>query len=445
MWLLPLLDRVSTFAAKTYYRVTVAGERVPPEGPALLVANHPNALLDPALVAAAARRPVRFLAKEPLLRDRAVGWLVRGVGAIPVYRAQDDPATVGRNEGSFRAAHEALNGGAAVGIFPEGISHDLPAMAPLKTGAARIALGAARRLGGPFPIVPLGLSFRAKARFRSEALVLVGSPVEWSDLVRPDYGTAEVRELTRRIAAALHDQTLNLAAWEDAPLVEWAAEIYSAHFGDARDAPARAAVEREATRILVRERERGSGEWEGLAREVRRHARSLQRLGLRPPDLESAPSAGTAARWTIRNVGMLLTTAPLGLAGSILFYLPYRATGFLVDRLNITPDARSTYRTLGGALLFTLWIMMLATVVGVVARSGWAAAAAVVVLPFLALFALNFRDRWTYARDRARRFLLLRSRERWRRELEARQRRIAERLHEVRASADAGAAVPADL
>ena len=64
----------------------------------LLVANHPNSLLDPAMVAVAARRPVRFLAKAPLFSDRLVGFLVRGAGSIPVYRKSDDPSQVGRNE-----------------------------------------------------------------------------------------------------------------------------------------------------------------------------------------------------------------------------------------------------------------------------------------------------------------------------------------------------------
>lgn len=78
------------------------GERVPRDGPVLLVANHPNSLLDPMLVAAAARRPVRFLAKAPLFTDKRVGWLMRAVGAIPVYRRSDDPAQMERNEEMFR-------------------------------------------------------------------------------------------------------------------------------------------------------------------------------------------------------------------------------------------------------------------------------------------------------------------------------------------------------
>src|SRR5687767_14443711 len=122
MWLAPFLSHVSNAALRVYYRLHRAGGAVAPNGPVLLVANHPNSLLDPAMVALAARRPVRFLAKAPLFTDPLVGFLVRGAGSIPVYRKADDPSQVSRNEEMFRAVHDALGGGAAGGIFPEGVS-----------------------------------------------------------------------------------------------------------------------------------------------------------------------------------------------------------------------------------------------------------------------------------------------------------------------------------
>ena len=127
------------------------------------IRSYYDSLFDPVLVQVVARRPVRFLAKAPLFTDRRVGWLVRGAGAIPVYRASDDPALLDRNVDMFRAVHAALAGGDAVGIFPEGLSHSDPGLAPLRTGAARIALG----VGHAFPILPVGLVFRAKDVFRS--------------------------------------------------------------------------------------------------------------------------------------------------------------------------------------------------------------------------------------------------------------------------------------
>ena len=90
MWLAPILSQVSNAALRVYYRLHRGGGTVPPNGPALLVANHPNSLLDPAMVALAARRRVRFVAKAPLVTDPLVGFLVGGAGSMPVYRKADD-------------------------------------------------------------------------------------------------------------------------------------------------------------------------------------------------------------------------------------------------------------------------------------------------------------------------------------------------------------------
>ncbi|HKP76600.1 MAG TPA: 1-acyl-sn-glycerol-3-phosphate acyltransferase, partial [Longimicrobiaceae bacterium] len=220
VWLLPAFSALSRNALKLFYRLTLSGDEVPRAGPVLLVANHPNSLLDPAMVAAVARRPVRFLAKAPLFEMKLIGLLVKGSGSIPVYRAQDNVGSPEQNQDTFRAVWTALGEGAAVGIFPEGTSHSEPSLVPLKTGAARIALGAAARTGGAFPILPVGLSFRDKAIFRSDALAVVGDAVAWDDLAPlgpEDRDT--VRELTRRIDEALRDVTLNLERWEDRPLV----------------------------------------------------------------------------------------------------------------------------------------------------------------------------------------------------------------------------------
>ena len=170
-----------------YYRVERVGGEVP-EGPVLLVANHSNGLLDPALVVATASRWPRFLAKSTLFGMPLVGWLVRGAGSIPVHRRQDAGADVEKNRETFEAVRDALAAGGAVCLFPEGISHSSGRLEPLKTGAARIALGAAAA-GTGVRVVPVGLNFQEKAAFRSTVLVAYGPPFApdgWLDRYRAD-------------------------------------------------------------------------------------------------------------------------------------------------------------------------------------------------------------------------------------------------------------------
>jgi glycerol-3-phosphate O-acyltransferase/dihydroxyacetone phosphate acyltransferase len=431
MWLAPFLSHVSNAALRIYYRLHRAGGAVPPNGPVLLVANHPNSLLDPAMVAVAARRPVRFLAKAPLFTDPLVGFLVRGAGSIPVYRKADDPSQVSRNEEMFRAVHDALAGGAAVGIFPEGLSHSEPSLAPLKTGAARIALGTLAAHGIRIPIVPVGTIFRDKNVFRSEALVTVGRPVAWEDL-SPDAGGdgRAARELTERIDRALRDVTVNLERWEDAALVELAEAIYAAEFGKASDAAEWVGRLRTTTELLTHLRSTEEGAVP-LAKDVTRHARILQRLGLRPRDVVEDPQRPGTVWWLLRRLplGGVIPLVILAV-GTAVFVVPYRLTGIVERRARPRDDVRATHKVLAGAIVFPLWIIAVSLVTG--ASAGiLAGLLAFVALPALGLFTLGLHEQWSQARAEASRYLTLRRRRETIEELRDQQRELAIRLNAV--------------
>ena len=428
-WLHAVLPLVSRAAAAVYYRIRYGGEAVPGAGPVLLVANHPNSLHDPMLVAAAAGRPVRFLAKAPLFDDPKTSWLVKAAAAIPVYRRADDPSQMRRNVDVFRAVHEALAGGAAVGIFPEGLSHSEPALAPLRTGAARIALGAARATGGAFPVIPVGLVLRRKDVFRSEALVLRGQPVEWHDLAARGAEDAEaVREMTDRIERALRDVTLNLESWQDRPLVECAVRVWEAERGAGYEPGERVTRLKASTRILAEVRQRGDEEARSLAAELESHRRRLERLRLRPADLGAEVGVGRALAWTVRRAHLMLPLAALiGVAGFLAFYPPYRFTGWIVSRVRLAQDERSTWKLLVGIGIYGAWLV--AVTVGLtLAVERRAGLLALIGLPAIGMIGLTVRERWRGSWADARRFFLLRSRRRLVATLKAEQARLAASL-----------------
>ena len=100
--LYPVLRAVVAFALRSFYRLevrAVPGAPVPTEGPVLFVGNHPNGMVDPAILFAVLPRQVTFLAKSTLFQLPVLGALLRGLGALPVYRKQDDPSLMTKNEG----------------------------------------------------------------------------------------------------------------------------------------------------------------------------------------------------------------------------------------------------------------------------------------------------------------------------------------------------------
>lgn len=431
MWLYRAMPVISELATRAYYRVTVAGARVPATGPVLLVANHNNSLVDPALVASTAGREVRFLAKAPLFTHPLIGWLVKAVGSVPVYRQQDDPTKLSQNLDSFRAVHEVLARGDAVGIFPEGISHSGAQLAPLKTGAARIAIGTAAIIGTDFPIVPMGLVFRDRNAFRSEAHVIIGEPFRWDDLVGDLTNRSAVRELTARIEASMRAVSLNLEEWEDEPLVRAAEAVWRAEFGAAHEPAAELQRLRVTTEALGALRRGRAEQWRETATELRGHDRALRRLGLTPEALATEPSLGDALRWALPRLPFLVLL-PVSILGTLVFWIPREGTARVAAELarREGDDALVTYRVLTGAVVFLAWIALLSALVG--ARWGWAwGTVAALVQPLWAFAALAVGERRQRGFRIVRRYVL-RHLERPRiARLRERQRALAEKLRHL--------------
>lgn len=206
-------------------RINLNISNIPKSGPTILVANHPVTFLDPLLVAAATRRPVHFLAKGAIFKNKLTRAIFKAFNMIPIYRAQDSLRDMSKNQDTFKYCYEHLEQGGLILIFPEGVSVTDRTIKSLKTGAARIALGAEQRndfkLG--VKIVPIGLTYEAPHQFRKDVLVNVGKPVLATDF-KTDHEENEkraVREMTEEIRIRLTDLVLNVEEEENAVLVDF--------------------------------------------------------------------------------------------------------------------------------------------------------------------------------------------------------------------------------
>lgn len=431
MWLYRAMPVFSSVATRAYYRVTVAGSRLPASGPVLIVANHNNSLVDPALVSATADRPVRYLAKAPLFTHPLIGWIIRGVGSVPVYRQIDDPSKISQNLDSFRDAHRVLAEGSVIGIFPEGISHSAPRLAPLKTGAARIAIGAAEQLGTDFPIIAVGLVFRDRDAFRSEAHVIYGEIFRWDDLVGDITNRSAVRELTERIEAAMRRVSVNLEQWEDEPIVRMAEAVWRAEFGAERSPAAEVERLRVTTAALQALREGGDGPWRETALALKAHGRALRAVGLSPEDLVHQVTAGEVVRWMLKRLPVV-PLLPISLVGGLFFWAPKQLTvtaaAWVARREG--DDALVTHRVLVGGVVFPIWFVA----TSVIAGAWWGAGAGIASLllqPLWAFAALAVGERRQAMATAIRRYLLRRVIADRLEPLRQRQHALAARLKEL--------------
>jgi 1-acyl-sn-glycerol-3-phosphate acyltransferase len=376
---------------RLFYRVERTGLDVP-DGPVLLVANHANGLLDPAIVVVTSRRRPRFLGKSTLFSIPVVGWFVRQVGTIPVFR-RTDGADTSRNEEMFRAVQAALASGDAVCLFPEGISHSSGRLEPLKTGAARIALGAAAK-GVPVRVVPIGLNFQDKEVFRSSVIVTYGAPIDCGPLAAGHAAdpVEAVRALTGEIATRLRDGMIEAEPTSDADLVARVERVYSAARGLDR-APA-AVVER---RRLVAEgmrtlRERDPERFALLYEQLRRYERRLARFGLTEDAVNRRVPLAAAVRLAARESALAAILWPLIAAGVLAFAVPYQLVRLATVGLRASLDLQATVKIGLGLVFYPMWVCGLAWAAWRAWGGTWGLAA-LLALPALAVATILAQER----------------------------------------------------
>jgi 1-acyl-sn-glycerol-3-phosphate acyltransferase len=174
-----------------YSSIEIMGrERIPSDGPVILAASHHNALVDALIAGWIAPRRVTLTAKATLMDNVLLRWLFPLVGVVPLRRAKDENAKnagttpdIQRNASAFVYILDVLEKGGMILIFPEGISHSNAELAPLKTGASRIALEARDKRGiRNLRIIPLGLSFEDKGNPGTAVLAEVGESIALDSL-----------------------------------------------------------------------------------------------------------------------------------------------------------------------------------------------------------------------------------------------------------------------
>jgi hypothetical protein len=295
-----------------------------------------------------------------------IGWFARAFDSIPVYRKQDNVSTAG-NRGTFALARTLLQRGGAIAIFPEGTTHSDPRLRELKTGAARIALGASIRVS----IVPTGLYYTAKQTFRSSALVYFGTPIDVEPEPVDESGEPNpqaVDRLTEKIERALADVTLQADSHAALELIARAERIFSA--GEEGDLARELALRQQFVAGYRYLRERDPARLARLESQVVRM------------DVEVTPKVRMDAATILR-----LVVLPIAIIGAAIHWPIYRLIGFIATYFSRKEDELiATIKIIGGLVLYPLFWIGAAIFAGTF-RAGYAIVV-LIALPLLGYVAL---------------------------------------------------------
>ncbi len=417
------LRAFSSFVLRLFYKVRVEGSDPAPRGAVIYVGNHPNALVDPGLLLAVIGRQLTMLAKAPLFKMPIIGWVLKAVDALPVYRIKDDPtgATLSGNKATVDQSTSVLVRGGALMLFPEGRSHSEPSLGELKSGAARMAQSVAQQ-GVPVRIVPIGIVYAEKHRFRSDVRVTFGQPL----VVEAGTG-AQAREVTEQINAALTALTLNLAQWEDLPLLQTAEALYALRAGKPAADPDRLRAFAQGVKVL---REESPQELEPLQARLASFHRRLELVQATPEHLAVAYSPQRVSRFVLRNLLALLTGLPLFALGMAVFAIPFWIP-WTVSRLTRAEwDMEGTVKLVTAIFVAPLWGAVIGWTVHHFFGTGWAVAAVIAALP-LALFTRYFLERRAEAWRDTKVFFALVRRRRLKRLLHAEAEELSLRIEQA--------------
>ncbi len=394
-------------AVRLYFRhIEVQGaERLPASGPVLIAANHPAAFTDVMVLATRLPRRLHFLAMSALFEPWIRGLGLRLVGALPVYRSEDDPAQTFRNDSTFCACHEILDRGGVVLIFPEGGNETDRRLARMKTGAARLALAQEERTGeqGRLTLLPAGLHFEDRTAYQSDVVLSLGEPIDLAPY-RAQSGShprEAVLRLTGALQTALEELFLHIPEPAVTGLVHDLEHLYLDERKPGGDPGVALEVGRQVSECVEYFRHTDPERVYRLWRRTAGYRRKLEALELEDAALVEIERRPESTLATVRDIALGAVGLLPALLGGLIHYLPYRACEVIARRFASHPTQITSARIVAGLVLLPLSYGVLAlllwTRTGLGPRRIAAALAAVVGL---GLFAPGY-FRWL-ARQRAR-------------------------------------------
>ncbi|SCU85562.1 LAME_0D01838g1_1 [Lachancea meyersii CBS 8951] len=280
------------------------------------------------------------------------------------YASKIDNTTV------FQNVFNHLHSNGCVGIFPEGGSHDRPSLLPIKAGVAIMALGAAA--ADPtmkVSVVPCGINYFHRNKFRSRAVLEFGQPIIVDGEMGKRYqqnAREETSDLLEKITQALYAVTVNAPDYETLMTIQAARRLYrpiSMKNGNSH-LPLSLVVEMNRRLLVGYSKYKDDPRIKHLKSMVLQYNNKLFALGLRDhqvPELNPTGSKWTLLMTLLTRLILLLFYVFLSLPGTVLF-MPVFVTCHYYAQRKAEDGLKKSLVKLKGTDLLATWKLLVALV-----------------------------------------------------------------------------------
>jgi 1-acyl-sn-glycerol-3-phosphate acyltransferase len=396
-----LLKLIVKIALKVFYtdiHIRIKGQ-LPKDGPLIVVSNHPNTFMDPIVIASILPQQVYFLTNGSVFKNPLVGWLLGKMHMIPIYRKEDVNGQTPDNRASFARCFDFLAGKGTLLIFPEGSSVHERRLRKLKTGTARIALGAEaeHNFNLRVNILTIGLNYSDPIRFRSELFINVDAPISVA-AYQAHYlkdPVEAVNQLTEDIRIRLEKHVIVTRHQEEDNLVRSIEAVYKSRLvselGIEEEEPEQ---EFRLTRNILEAirffEENAPDKVQELQAKLADYKTRLQQLGLKDEVFRNKRIKQGFYNSLVKALYMIICF-PVYLFGLLNNYVPYiipsRVARLITrDEVYIAPIMMTT-GIFSFSICYTLQIMLFHQLI---ANSGWLTLAYAVSLPVSGFFVLHY-------------------------------------------------------
>ncbi len=369
---------------------------IPDAGPVIFVANHNSAFMDPILLAVLINRPIYFLARGESFKNILVSKFFSTINMLPVYRPEVAPDKVHRNKSVFIKCFQHLKEGKAILIFPEGFSETVRKLRPLKTGTARIALGAEQQYNFDLgvKIVPIGINYSNPHHFRSNVILNFGKAINLNNFKNLyQFNEKEaVTELTDEIRMAMEELLVVINDDRLHRLIEQIEKLYQSTGGEV-DLEMRATDDFHTSKDIIKTIEHFQHvNPSGLAsfeEKLEKYLQNLEHLNIKDEQLRNSKFRLKK----ISRVTYLLLGAPLSFYGFLVNILPYSFAQFLSKSIRVRKDFIGSMKIAFGMFVFLFFYLVEIIAVGYYSNWYWAFLFGLSLYP-AGLFTLNYLKRF---------------------------------------------------